>query len=97
MKLGEKGLFVNQTENKLKSKYFSIGSFTDNVADAVGAGDALLAYSTLSLMENKSAVAAAIIGSIAAACECEYDGNIPITPENVLEKLNKIEKKINYD
>ena len=96
MKLGEKGIFVNQMEKELKNKYFSIGSFTDNVADAVGAGDALLAYSTLSLMENKSVVAAAIIVSIAAACECEYDGNIPITPENVLEKLDKIEKKINY-
>ena len=97
MKLGEKGIIVNEAKNELNDKYFSIGSFTNNVADAVGAGDALLAYSTLSLMENKSVVAAAIIGSIAAACECEYDGNIPITPEKVLEKLDSIEKKINYE
>ena len=97
MKLGEKGLFVNTNETKNERSYFSIDSFANHVSDAVGAGDALLAYSSLSLMENKSVVAAAIIGSIAAACECEYDGNIPITPEKVLHKLNSIEKRINYE
>jgi rfaE bifunctional protein kinase chain/domain/rfaE bifunctional protein nucleotidyltransferase chain/domain len=96
LKLGEKGLFVNKPDAKNEKSYFSIDSFSDHIADAVGAGDALLAYATLSLLENKSVVAAAIIGSIAAACECEYDGNIPITPEKVLDKLNSIEKRINY-
>ena len=96
LKLGEKGLFVNKPDAKNEKSYFSIDTFTDHIADAVGAGDALLAYATLSLLENKSVVAAAIISSIAAACECEYDGNIPITPEKVLNKLNSIEKRTNY-
>ena len=29
---------------------------------------------------------ATIIGALAAACECEFDGNIPITPEHVVPK-----------
>ena len=97
MKLGEKGLLINKSKTKNERSYFSIDSFASHVSDAVGAGDALLAYSTLSLMENKSEVAAAIIGSIAAACECECDGNIPITPEKVLRKLDSIEKRMNYE
>ena len=97
MKLGEKGLFVSTSIDKKNQIYFSIDSFTSNLSDAVGAGDALLAYSTLSMMESNSKIAAAIIGSIAAACECEFDGNIPITPKHVLEKLNIIEKRLNYN
>jgi len=33
---------------------------------------------------------------VAAACECERDGNIPITPNDVLAKLNNIERQMNY-
>lgn len=66
------------------------------MVDAVGSGDALLAYSTLSLFTSKSLEISAIIGSFAAACECEVDGNIPIEIEKVLEKLNFVEKQINY-
>ena len=35
---------------------------------------------------------AGLIGSIAAACECEKDGNIPIKVNDIVEKLKKIEK-----
>ena len=31
---------------------------------------------------------ATILGSMAAACECEHDGNIPVTPANVLRKID---------
>ena len=72
---------------------FSLPSFADNVIDPVGAGDALLAYSTLSMISSNSLVASSIISSIAASCECEMDGNIPITPEDILKKLNNLEKK----
>lgn len=86
LKLGPRGILF--LEN---NRPYSIDSFTKNAKDAVGAGDALLAYSTLTLLATKSLPMACIIGSIAAACECEYDGNIPITPEVVLSKLEYIE------
>ena len=94
LKLGDKGAFCSS--NKKLNNYFSIDSFAYNVVDAVGSGDALLAYSTLSLFTSKSLEISAIIGSFAAACECEVDGNIPIEIEKVLEKLNFVEKQINY-
>ena len=39
---------------------------------------------------------ASILGSIAASCECEKDGNIEINPKEVLLKLNDLEESTNY-
>ena len=68
-----------KSSNKIQP--FSIGSFADKVVDPVGAGDAMLAYSALSLYMSKSLICASIIGTMAAAIECEQDGNVPITRE----------------
>ena len=89
LKLGSRGTFFLQDDLP-----YSVDSFVDNVKDAVGAGDALLAYATLTMLATKSLPMACIMGSIAAACECEVDGNMPITPETVLDKLNEVEKMI---
>jgi hypothetical protein len=74
----------------------SLSSFAEDIQDAVGSGDALLAYASLVLKVSNSLTAAVIIGSIAAACECEIDGNMPITENLILEKIDSIEKKIQY-
>ena len=71
-------------------------SFCEKVTDPVGAGDALLAYSTLSQILTKSLTISSIIGSIAASLECEVNGNIPISAKDVINRIEKIEKKINY-
>ena len=76
LKLGSRGVFFLQD-----GLPYSIDSFANNVKDAVGAGDALLAYATLTMLATKSLPMACIIGSMAAACECEIDGNIPVRPE----------------
>jgi rfaE bifunctional protein nucleotidyltransferase chain/domain len=89
LKLGERGVFF--IENELP---YSVDSFARCVKDAVGAGDALLAYATLTMLATKSLPMACIMGSLAAACECEIDGNIPIRPENILAKLDAIERMI---
>ncbi|WP_428079397.1 PfkB family carbohydrate kinase [Candidatus Pelagibacter sp.] len=96
LKLGDKGVFCMTSEKKIKNNYFSLGSFAENVIDAVGSGDALLAYSSLALKKSGSIIIASILGSIAAALECEKDGNIPIKANDVLNRLNKIEKKLKY-
>ena len=49
-----------------------------------------------SLFKTKSLIKASIIGSIAAACECEIDGNKPISPSKVRTKINEIERMSNY-
>ena len=91
LKLGERGIFCKSLK---KIQPFSIGSFTNEVIDPVGAGDAMLAYSALALYVSKSLICSSIIGSFAAALECEFDGNIPIATEKVLKKTEEIEEKI---
>ena len=73
---------------------FTISPFVQNLLDPVGAGDALLAYSTMGLLKSKSIVVAAILGTLAASCECEIDGNEPIRKEFITSKINKLEKQI---
>ena len=92
LKLGPRGIFFMNDE-----LYHSVDSFAKDVKDAVGAGDALLAYATLAMLASNSLIQACIIGSIAAACECEYDGNIPISPKDVLDKLDRVEKLAKYE
>ena len=97
LKLGSRGVFCNSISGKNKNLYFSLDSFTENVKDPVGSGDALLAYATLSMLSSKSLLISSILGSIAASCECEFDGNIPVQPKHVLEKIMYIEKKSKYE
>jgi rfaE bifunctional protein kinase chain/domain len=97
LKLGEKGIITYRSDVPDNFRaFFTLDSFAERVIDPVGAGDALLAYSTLALIVSKSEVIAAILGSMAAAIACEQDGNIPISPDQVLEKINVIEKRIGY-
>jgi sugar/nucleoside kinase (ribokinase family) len=97
LKLGQRGVLTcNSADHQSLDSFFSLDSFVENLVDAVGAGDALLAYSTLAMLACRDEVQATIIGLLAAACECELDGNIPITPESVLKKLDGVEKRINY-
>ena len=64
------------------------------MVDPVGAGDAMLSYSTLSFLNSNNIIVSAVIGLIAASLECEYDGNIPIKPKSIKKRLKNIEKNI---
>ena len=48
------------------------------------------------MLATGSLVAAGILGSLAAACECELDGNIPISAENVIAKITAVENLAGY-
>jgi hypothetical protein len=56
----------------------------------------LLAYATLALVTTKSSVIASILGSIAAACSCEREGNNPVSPEEVHKRIDAVEKQVRY-
>jgi bifunctional ADP-heptose synthase (sugar kinase/adenylyltransferase) len=96
LKLGDRGIFCASIGEEYKTPSFSIDSFASHVVDAIGAGDALLAYATLTMLATGSLVQAGILGSMAAACECEYDGNIPVQPKNLLAKIDAVEKMAGY-
>ncbi|HTV28387.1 MAG TPA: PfkB family carbohydrate kinase [Xanthobacteraceae bacterium] len=93
LKMGPRGLIAYRSMPKAVEDvraFFVLDSFAQNVVDAVGAGDALLAYATLSMVATGNTVIASILGSMAAAVECEHDGNIPVRREQVLEKLDAV-------
>jgi hypothetical protein len=68
-------------------------SFVDQLVDAVGAGNALLAYSTLATMNE---VVATLLGGFAAAVECECDGNVPVTSDGVHAKIDAVERQMSF-
>jgi bifunctional ADP-heptose synthase (sugar kinase/adenylyltransferase) len=97
LKLGDRGVLTCcSADHYSLDSFFVVDSFVDNLVDAVGAGDALLAYSTLSMLATGSVPIATVLGSMAAACECEEDGNIPITLDKMRQKLDEIERAANY-
>ena len=97
LKLAEKGTLTyrkkdwNQTDS-----FYVLDSLVTNLVDPVGAGDALIAYATLSMVVSKNHAISSIISSIAASLACEKEGNIPIKISEILNRINEIEKKINY-
>jgi rfaE bifunctional protein kinase chain/domain/rfaE bifunctional protein nucleotidyltransferase chain/domain len=97
LKLGERGMITYRAPSPEVRSFFTVDSFADKVVDAVGAGDALLSYATLSLVATKSNVIGSVLGALAAAVACENDGNNPVAPEHVLKKLNALEKRSRFE
>jgi cytidyltransferase-like protein len=98
LKLGDKGVLTcRHGDHQALDSFFVLDTFVDRLVDGVGAGDALLAYSTLCMLETKSDVIATIIGTMAAACECEVDGNIPIRVDDVHQKIDSTERAARFD
>jgi bifunctional ADP-heptose synthase (sugar kinase/adenylyltransferase) len=97
LKLGDRGVLTcRHGAHESLDSFFVVDSFVDRLVDGVGAGDALLAYATLCMLATKSNVVATIIGIMAAACECERDGNVPITVEDVHHRLDTVEQQANF-
>lgn len=99
LKLGERGLITFRAVPKRVEdvrSFFALDSFADRVADTVGAGDALLGYASLALLATENPVTASILGAMAAAVECEHEGNVPVTTGDVLAKLDHLERLANY-
>jgi rfaE bifunctional protein kinase chain/domain len=97
LKLGDRGVLTcRSADHEALDSFFIVDSFVDRVVDAVGAGDALLSYATLSMLTTQNEVIATILGSMAAAVECEVDGNIPVHPADVRGKIERLEKQVAY-
>lgn len=97
LKLGDRGVLTcKDRDHEALNSFFAIDSFVDQVVDAVGAGDALLAYATLAMLVSGSPAEATILGSMAAACECERDGNIPITPIDLAAKIDAVQRHVDF-
>lgn len=96
LKLGSRGSMTFRKGGGALRTFFGLDSFAGHVVDAVGSGDALLAYATLALKATGDEVVASILGAMAAAVECEIDGNIPVTPDMVLKKIETYERRAGF-
>ena len=92
MKLGGRGILTVRRSSPVPRSFFYVDSFVENLVDAVGAGDALLAAASLSLVRTDNIVQSAILGSLAAALECEVEGNEPISRSDVAQRLDVLER-----
>jgi rfaE bifunctional protein kinase chain/domain/rfaE bifunctional protein nucleotidyltransferase chain/domain len=95
MKLGERGMLWLGADDA----HFFLDSFAGRVVDPVGAGDAMLAYASMARADAAAAVEeapeiSAILGNVAAGIECERDGNIPVTADDVIGRLTSMEREL---
>jgi rfaE bifunctional protein kinase chain/domain len=97
LKMGARGVITYRAPDPNVRSFFTVDSFTSRVVDAVGAGDALLAYATVSLAATADPVTASILGSVAASVACEREGNTPVGPQDVLARLEDVEKRTRYE
>ncbi len=97
LKLGERGVLGYRTPGSNPREFFTVDSFVERLVDPVGAGDALLAYASLALLATGNIVIASILGSVSAAVACELPGNMPVTPADMEEKINLLEKRAHFE
>jgi sugar/nucleoside kinase (ribokinase family) len=98
LKLGARGIITyRSTDQHNPRAFFNVDSFVDHVIDAVGAGDALLAYAGLAQAATGNEVIASILGSLAAGVECEKEGNMPVGQRDVGQKIDSIERIARYE
>jgi rfaE bifunctional protein kinase chain/domain len=96
LKVGERGIISYRSPGPMPREFFTVDSFVEHLVDPVGAGDALLAYASLSLKNTGNLVIASILGSVGAAVACEHPGNSPVQVQQVEQKIDRIEKQAQY-
>jgi len=90
LKMGEKGCIIYRNPGEHPRDFFILDSFAENIVDAVGAGDAMMAVVSLAYKCSKNILISSILGNIAAGLICEKEGNIPLTIEEIKQRINRI-------
>jgi rfaE bifunctional protein kinase chain/domain/rfaE bifunctional protein nucleotidyltransferase chain/domain len=94
--LGKQGLMsfersAAQLDGRLASEY--LPALAAHAIDTLGCGDALLATATLTLTAGGSLTAAAFLGSLAAAVHVQTMGNLPLSVDRILDRLQSMEPR----
>lgn len=92
--LGENGILTYRSPGLEYRELFYLESLARSVSNDVGAGDALLASATATLISSKNIVQAAIIGSVCAGLECAKTGNVPIGAQELMNEIANLEKDL---
>ena len=96
LKLGERGVLCHRGPSLVPRDFFILDSFVESLVDPVGAGDSLLALSSLVLAQSGNFVIASILGNLAAAVACEREGNVPVAIAEMVAKLDTAERSANH-
>lgn len=91
LKLGKSGTLTYRSIGHPKD-FFTLDSFVKNLVDANGAGDAMLAITSLAYKVTNNIIISSILGSFGAAVECEKEGNEPITITEIENKIKELKK-----
>ena len=83
LKLGKDGLIYESQHEGKDPITGAISALNSNPLDVAGAGDSLLAASSLALYTGATLREASIFGSIVAAIQVGRIGNVPITAEEI--------------
>ncbi|MDQ6674733.1 MAG: PfkB family carbohydrate kinase, partial [Chloroflexota bacterium] len=97
LKLGERGVIGYRSPGPMPREFFPVDSVVDRLVDPIGAGDALLAYSSMALVADGNFVLATILGTLGAAVACEREGNLPVSPDEVENKIDDLERRARYE
>ena len=93
LKLGERGTISYRSPGPQPREFFTIDTFVEHLEDPIGAGDALLSYASMAVARTNNIVIASILGAIGAAVVCERQGNTPVSPREVDEKIAALERR----
>jgi len=96
LKLGERGLISYRSPGPEPREFFTVDPFAEHLTDPIGAGDALLSYASMAVARTNNIVLASILGAIGAAVVCERQGNTPVSPDEVGEKIDALERRASY-
>jgi len=80
----------NDDNNRSRVRGEHVPALTGTPIDPMGCGDALLSAATLALTTGATSLAAAFLGSIAAAAEAQRLGNVPITAADLRHGLARV-------
>lgn len=85
LKLGPDGALIDGDENAENPGLIQkIPAFNPQPLDVSGAGDSLLAASSMCFAQQSKPLEAAVVGSLVAALQVSREGNLPISAEELL-------------
>ena len=96
LKLGDKGIMSFKRKGVHPREFFPLETFARNIIDGIGAGDAMLASSSLAFACTKNLLISSIVGNISAALACEQSGNLAININDIKKRLKLIKESYNY-
>jgi rfaE bifunctional protein kinase chain/domain len=96
LKLGERGLISYRSAGPQPREFFTVDPFVERLTDPIGAGDALLSYASMAVAKTNDIVIASILGALGAAVVCERQGNTPVSPHEVDEKISALERRASF-